>query len=50
MNDAMYSWEYRKLRKAQPFKITQSGRFLGELLNKLGGPIMKIAKLLTKTY
>ena len=32
-----------KLSRAQIFKIIQSGRFLGSLLSKLAGPIMKVA-------
>ena len=32
-----------KLFKAQIFKIIQSGGFLGSLLNKLAGPLMKVA-------
>ena len=37
-----------KLSKAQISKIVQSGQFLGSLLNKLAGPLMKIAVPLTK--
>ena len=32
-----------KLSKAQITKITQSGGFLGSLLSKLAGPLMKVA-------
>ena len=32
-----------KLYKAQIFKIIQSGGFLGSLLSKLAGPLMKVA-------
>ena len=32
-----------KLSKAQISKILQSGGFLGSLLSKLGGPLMKVA-------
>ena len=34
--------------KAQIFKIIQSGGFLGSLLNKLAGPLMKVAFPLAK--
>ena len=37
-----------KLSKAQIKKLMQSGGFLGKLLSKLGGPLMKVALLLTK--
>ena len=37
-----------KLSQAQISKIMQSGRFLGSLLSKLGGSLMKVAILLTK--
>ena len=37
-----------KLSKAQISKITQSGGFLGSLLSKLAGPLMKAAVLLAK--
>ena len=37
-----------KLSKAQINKIIQSGGFLGSLLSKLAGPLMKIAVLLAK--
>ena len=37
-----------KLSKAQISKIIQSGGFLGSLLNKLAGPLMKVAIPLTK--
>ena len=37
-----------KLSKVQISKIVQSGQFLGSLLNKLAGPLMKIAVPLTK--
>ena len=37
-----------KLSKAQIFKIIQSGGFLGSLLSKIAGPLMKIAIPLAK--
>ena len=37
-----------KLSKAEISKITQSGRFLGSLLSKLVGPLMKVAVPLAK--
>ena len=37
-----------KLSKAQISKIIQSGRFLGSLLSKLAGPLMKVAIPLAK--
>ena len=37
-----------KLSKAQIFKIIQSGGFLGSLLSKLAGPVMKVAVPLAK--
>ena len=37
-----------KLSKAQISKIIQSGEFLGSLLRKLAGPLMKVAVLLAK--
>ena len=37
-----------KLSKAQISKINQSGRFLGALLSKLAGPLMKAAVPLAK--
>ena len=37
-----------KLIKAQISKIIQSGGFLGSLLSKLAGPLMKVAVLLAK--
>ena len=37
-----------KLSKAQITKIIQSGRFLGFLLSKLAGPLMKVAIPLAK--
>ena len=37
-----------KLSKAQIKKLIQSGGFLGNLLSKLAGPLMKVAKPLTK--
>ena len=37
-----------KLSKAQIVKIIQSGGFLGSLLSKLAGPLMKIAVFLAK--
>ena len=36
------------LSKAQISKIIQSGRFLGSLLSKLAGPLMKVAIPLAK--
>ena len=38
-----------KLSKAQISKIIQSGGFLGSLLSKIAGPLMKIAVPLAKT-
>ena len=37
-----------KFNKAQIKKIIQSGGFLGKLLSKLAGPLMKVAMLLAK--
>ena len=37
-----------KLSKAQIKKLIQSGEFLGKLLCKLAGPLMKVALLLAK--
>ena len=37
-----------KLSKAQSFKIAQSGGFLGSLLGKLAGPLMKFVVPLVK--
>ena len=37
-----------KLSKAQISKIIQSGRFLGSLLSKLAGPLMKVAVTFAK--
>ena len=37
-----------KLNKAQIKKLIQSGGFLGKLLSKLAGPLMKVAMLLAK--
>ena len=37
-----------KLSKAQIKKLIQSGGFLGNLLSKLAGPLMKVAMLLAK--
>ena len=37
-----------KLSKAQFKKLIQSGEFLGKLLNKLAGPLMKVATPLAK--
>ena len=37
-----------KLSKAQISKIIQSGRFLGSLLSKLAGPLMKVAVPIAK--
>ena len=39
-----------KLSKAQTSKIIQSGGFLGSLLNKLAGPLMKVAIPLAKMF
>ena len=39
-----------KLSKAQIFKIIQSGGFLGSLLSKIAGPLMKVAILLAKMF
>ena len=39
-----------KLSKAQITKIIQSGGFLGSLLSKLAGPLMKVAVPLAKKY
>ena len=38
-----------KLSKAWISKIIQSGGFLGSLLSKLAGPLMKVAALLAKS-
>ena len=38
-----------KISKAQISKIIQSGWFLGSLLSKIGGPLMKLAAPLAKT-
>ena len=37
-----------KLSKEQIFKVIQSGGFLGSLLSKLAGPLMKVAIPLAK--
>ena len=37
-----------KLSRTQITKIIQSGEFLGSLLSKLAGPLMKVAVLLEK--
>ena len=37
-----------KLSKTQITKITQSGGYLGSLLSKLAGPLMKVAVSLAK--
>ena len=37
-----------KLSKAQISKIIQSGGFLGSLLSKLAGPVMKVAASMAK--
>ena len=37
-----------KLSKAQTFKVIQSGGFLGPLLSKLAGPLMKVVVPLAK--
>ena len=39
-----------KLSKAQISKIIQSGGFLGSLLSKLAGPLMKVAISLAKIF
>ena len=39
-----------KLSKAQISKIIQSGGFLGSLLSKLAGPLMKVAIPLAKMF
>ena len=39
-----------KLSRAQISKIIQSGGFLGSLLSKLGGPLMKVAVPLEKHF
>ena len=39
-----------KLSKAQISKIIQSGGFLGSLLSKLAGPLMKVAIPLAKIF
>ena len=43
-------WTDLKLSKAQISKIIQSGRFLGSLLSKLAGPLMKVAIPLAKMF
>ena len=43
-------WSDLKLSKAQISKIIQSRGFLGSLLSKLAGPLMKIAVPLAKTF
>ena len=37
-----------KLSRAQTFKIIQSGEFIGSLLSKLAGPLMKVEIPLAK--
>ena len=39
-----------KLSKAQISKIVESGEFLGSLLSKLAGPLMKVAIPLAKMF
>ena len=39
-----------KFSKAQVFKIIQSGGFLGSLLRKLAGPLIKVTVPLEKTF
>ena len=39
-----------KFSKAQIFKIIQSGRFLGSLLSKVAGSLMKVAVPLPKIF
>ena len=39
-----------KLAKAQISKIVQSGGFIGSLLSKLPGPLMKLAVLLATNF
>ena len=41
---------YMKLSRAQISKIIQSGGFLGALMSKLEGPLMKVAVPLTKYF
>ena len=43
-------WTDLKLPKAQISKIIQSGGFLGLLLSKLAGPLMKVAIPLAKMF
>ena len=40
----------KKKRKSKPKKIIQSGGFLGSLLSKLAGPLMKVAVALAKIF
>ena len=40
----------KKLSKAQLSKIIQSGGFLGALLDKLAGPLMKVSVSLAKSF
>ena len=39
-----------KLSKAQIFKILQSGGFVGSLLSKLAGPLIKVAVPLARMF
>ena len=39
-----------KVSEAQISKVIQSGGFLGSLLSKLAGPMMKVAVSLAKTF
>ena len=39
-----------KMPKAQIYKIIYTGVFLGSLLSKIAGPLMKVAVPLAKTY
>ena len=39
-----------KLSKTQISKIIQSGGFLGSLLSKIAGPLMKVAVPLAKLF
>ena len=39
-----------KVSEAQISKVIQSGGFLGSLLSKLAGPMMKVAVPLAKTF
>ena len=43
-------WTDLTLSKGQTSKIIQSGEFLGSLLNKLAGSLMKVAIPLAKMF